>query len=377
MTRYGSGTSKRACVAAAIALAQLVVLSPLPGYAQKAAVRIAGQSVFAIPAGSGQLTADNRAQIVQQNLDNALVASTDRLPTAVKIVYVKGTPVITLGGYQVVSVDAASARADSTTPAALAQQWADSIRKVLADTGAVNDYIAGLTGGNAGPGGSTAESAAAGQPADKGQTSTAPLEQGRVVYVPAGMVIPITLTTGISSENAQPGDRIEGKVSQAVNLENGSIPAGSLVVGQVVSSEAGARMGHSGALSLKFITLRTPDGAETPITAHIVSNAGKAAQTGSDTLIGETTRQKVESAAIRGAIGAGSGALLGTVIGAIAGGGHGAGSGAWSGLAIGGALGVADALLLRKGTDVKLESGQQMQLLLDAPAQLAGTDTGM
>ena len=81
---------------------------------------------------------------------------------------------------------------------------------------------------------------------------------------------------------------------------------------------------------------------------------------------------KVGSVAFRGLLGTGGGAALGTAVGAIAGGGHGAGMGAWSGAAIGGGLGVADSLLLRKGKDVTIPSGTQMNLQLDAPVSVAG-----
>jgi hypothetical protein len=131
-------------------------------------------------------------------------------------------------------------------------------------------------------------------------------------------------------------------------------------------------MAKSGMLGLKFNKLRTPDGAVTPITAHIIGGleAYNELGTSSDLYKGEGTGTKVKQAAIRGAIGAGAGALLGTTIGAIAGGGRGTGRGALAGTAIGGALGVADSLLLRKGRDIDMSSGQKLKLQLDAPAQI-------
>lgn len=379
MNRHVVSTTKKATMAVATALSQLLAFSPLAGFAADASVRIAGQSVFSVPAGSGKVTAQSRAATIQKNLDNALVAARDKSPTSVKVVYVKGLPVITLGGYQIVTVDATTARAIHTTPAVLANRWVGSIKRSLGDSTSVNEYVAQLTGGSI-PGvapdaGLTAPSSAQiRQNPPLTQTTPVPVHRGRIVYIPAGMVIPVSLATGLSSEVAQPGDRIEATITQQINLESGTVPAGSVVIGQVTDSEAGRRMGRSGELSLKFTGIRTPDGAETPITAHIIGGISKYSQAGgagSDTVKGETTKNKVESAAIRGAVGAGAGALLGTAIGAIAGGGHGVGRGAWSGAAIGGGLGVADALLLRKGANVQLKSGEQLQLQLDAPAQLA------
>lgn len=83
---------------------------------------------------------------IQSNLDNALTACTDRSPSAVCIVYVKGLPVITLGGYQVVTVNVESARKSGQTPALLAQRWADSIRQVLQDKDLVQSYVSKIVG---------------------------------------------------------------------------------------------------------------------------------------------------------------------------------------------------------------------------------------
>ncbi|HEY9784142.1 MAG TPA: hypothetical protein V6D17_01985, partial [Candidatus Obscuribacterales bacterium] len=162
---------------------------------------------------------------------------------------------------------------------------------------------------------------------------------------------------------------------QNVMLGDAQIPAGSVVLGNVTDASGGKYLGRAASLTIKFNRLRTPDGMETPITAHLVGGIGKYVDGGSDqddTLRGETWKTKVGQAAIRGAIGAGAGAALGTAVGAIAGGKRGVGRGAWSGTAIGGGVGVAQSLLLRKGKEVTIPSGTQMQLQLDAPVSLAG-----
>lgn len=367
-----------------VALSQLLAFAPLPSMAADTAVRIAGQSVFSIPAGQNRAAAESRAAAIQKALDNALVAAQTRQPSAVKVVYFKGLPVVTLSGYRIVTIDASTAKAFGTTPAVLATRWSTAIKKTLSNQESVDHYVAQLTGADNDapaytPSPSPAPQATAPQTSAPIAQTTTPVQRGRIVYVPAGMVLPITLTTGISSEVAQPGDRVEATVNQTINLENGMIPAGSVVVGQVTQTDEAKRLGRSGELGFKFTTLRTPDGAESPITAHIIGSVSKYAEQGGDTsdvVKGETTKNKVESAAIRSAVGAGAGALLGTAIGAIAGHGSGAGKGAWSGAAIGGGLGLADALLLRKGANVQLKSGEQMKLQLDAPAQLAGYNTG-
>jgi hypothetical protein len=316
-------------------------------------VKIAGNDAFAISTGAGGMSVTQRAQVVQTNLDNALVAAADKGPAAVKIVYVKGTPVVTVGGYHVVTVDGASAKAAGTTPAVLAQRWSEGLKRSLSDQTSVQRYVAQLTGDTAGGGASY---------------------KARVVYVPAGMVLPIKLNTTVTTQTAQAGDPIQAELSQDINLGDNVIPAGSVISGKIVASKSGDRMAKSGQMSIKFDSLRTPDGTASPIKAHIVGGVDKFDKNGDGTTLkGESTSNKVKTAAVHGAIGAGTGALAGIAIGAIASRGHRVGTGAWSGAAIGAGLGVAESLLLRKGKDVVLQSGEELKLQLDAPATLAIT----
>ncbi len=435
MNPFITPSCKRSVIVAALMLSQTLLLSPAVVQAADGAVRIAGQVIFVNKAGSGGMSIGDRSETIQRNLDNALVAAKDRSPSSVNIVYVKGIPMITLGGYQIVTVDGDNAKANATTPALLAQRWADALRQSLRDTASIDSYVAQLSGtyqssapapltsttpsqpvysppaGNQLPqqpygasppasynppgqnwsaGGNIPYSPynqpyAAQQPGssyDQFNRNTYPpasMQRGRVVYAPAGLVLPVTLNTSISTQVAQMGDFIQATLAQPVNLGDSTIPAGSVLIGQISEAKAGGFMGRSGMLGIKFNRLRTPDGVETPITAHIMGGIGKYTEVGSDdsdVVRGETWKNKVGQVALRGAIGAGTGAALGTAIGAIAGrGGRGAGRGAWSGTAIGGGLGVADSLLLRKGRDVTIHSGLPMQVQLDAPVAISGGGT--
>ncbi|MEZ4535203.1 MAG: hypothetical protein R3D26_09420 [Cyanobacteriota/Melainabacteria group bacterium] len=139
-------SQKRSILVGALVLSQAFYLTPLPVSAQDATVRLAGQAVITNVSTAGALTGAQRAETIQQNLDNALVASKDRSPNAVNIEYVKGLPVITLGGYQVITVDSASAKTAGTTPALLAQRWADALKGALQDQASVSSYVGHLTG---------------------------------------------------------------------------------------------------------------------------------------------------------------------------------------------------------------------------------------
>jgi hypothetical protein len=351
-------------VVAAMLAAQTCAMLPMASFAGP--VRVAGQQAFNVSTGGGGMTADARTTTIQKNLDNALVATPNPSPSSVGITYVKGQPVITLGGFYVTTVDTGSAKALKTTPTLLAQKWSNGLKAGMKDSASLKSYIAQISGSS-----TTAQ-------AGTTQTNTGSYpyyQQGRVVYVPAGLTLPVQLNTAVTSSSAHPGDRIEAKIASDIQLGDTAIPAGSTVSGTVTESASGSRLGKSGTLGLKFNSLRTPSGQEVPISAHIVGGIGKYQElaAGTDIVKGETTGSKVKQAAIRGAIGAGGGALLGTAIGAIAGSGRGAGRGAIAGTAIGAGLGVAESLLLRKGADVKVSSGDTLNLQLDAPASLAVT----
>lgn len=206
-------------------------------------------------------------------------------------------------------------------------------------------------------------------------------QQGQVQFVPAGVTFPVTLSTSISTDVAKPGDHVQAMLNQPIQLGNGVVPAGSVVLGTVSEAREGGFLGRAGMLGVKFNRLRTPNGQEVPISAHIVGGIGKYTPiaNGSDTFAGETWKTKAGQAGIRTAVGAGTGAAIGTAIGAIAGSrwnrGRAVGRGAWSGAAIGGGLGLADSLLLRKGKNVTIASGTNMQLQLDAPVTLSSNTT--
>jgi hypothetical protein len=368
---------KRSLVAATLIVGQALSMPLLPAFAADSNVTLAGNAVMTNIATVGSWTSEKRAEQIQNNLDNALVAASDKSPASVAVTYVKGTPVITLGGYQVATVDASSARAAGTTTALLAKRWADNLRQALVDQASVEAYVGQISGNYQASAPSVIPSAPApnvtpARPPQSQPQYQPPQMQGRVVYAPAGLVIPATLQTSIATEVARPGDMIQAQVSQAVILGETQIPQGSVLLGTVVDASAGRMLGRTGDLEIKFNRMRTMDGQEIPLTAHIMGGIDKYNDKGgdkSDQFVGETWKGKAVQAGVRGLIGAGTGAALGTAVGAIAGGGRGVGRGAWSGTAIGAGVGVAQSLLLRKGANVRIASGTPFQLQLDAPLQ--------
>jgi hypothetical protein len=323
--------------------------------AATAAVKVGGVTAFS--PGSPQKTAT-----IQNNLDNAMAATSQQGPGAVSIVVVRGQPVLTYGGFYVCEVDKVTAQANKTTQLLLAHRWADGLKAALRTPAHAISH-ANSFAGKAAPRVGTATTQAG---------SFSYYRHGRLIYVPKGMTIPIVLTNGVSSENARPGDPIEGRVAEDISLGDTSIPANSVVLGQVTQSRAGGRMAKAGVLGFRFNQIRTPDGTITPIDAHVLQGSTKypALANGDDLYKGETTSSRVKKIAIDTGIGAGVGTLAGAAIGAIASHGYGTGRGAIAGLVAGSAIGGGGSLLLRKGHDVNMNSGEVLRLQLDAPAQI-------
>ncbi|HEY9871489.1 MAG TPA: hypothetical protein V6D08_20195 [Candidatus Obscuribacterales bacterium] len=211
------------------------------------------------------------------------------------------------------------------------------------------------------------------QPAYAAPYAQPPYLQGRIVQAPAGLIIPVTLATAISTQVAKAGDYVQATVSQDVLLGNGTIPQGSVVSGQVTDAQAGRLLNRSGALSVTFNQLRLPDGSTAAISGHLVGDLGKYSLNQQGTARGEGWGTKLLGVGMRTAVGAGAGAALGTAMGAITGGSL--GTGAWAGTAIGGGGGLLEALILRKGRNVIIPSGTALQFQLDQPANIAETAT--
>jgi Flp pilus assembly protein TadD len=109
-------------------------------------VHVCGTEAFDINADAGGFTKVERTLIVERNINNALIASTDRTPAAVEIVSVNHIPVIRIGGKHVVTVDSRSAQIAGMSMGALADEWANSMRRLLADQTRVTAYVDALAG---------------------------------------------------------------------------------------------------------------------------------------------------------------------------------------------------------------------------------------
>jgi len=178
------------------------------------------------------------------------------------------------------------------------------------------------------------------------------------VVVPAGTVIPVTLTSRISTKNARDGDGIYGKTVFPITVNNKIvIPEGSFVRGKVTEIRRPGRVKGKGELTLNFQTLVLPGGITVPIYTSLGGAGGAGERKGEATVQGDSS--KGEDAKTVGTT-----AAQGALIGVIADRGRGA--------AVGGGVGAAAgtaAVLLTRGKDLVLEPGTTIEIVLDRPVE--------
>jgi hypothetical protein len=164
--------------------------------------------------------------------------------------------------------------------------------------------------------------------------------------VQAGTVLPIVLKQTVSTETASAEDRVVAELAEPV-VERGDVllPAGSEVLGHVVTSVRSGRVKGRAHLVVSFDQIRS-DGRTLDIDATRFDVTAKSSK-GRDAKI------------------AGGAAAAGAIIGAIAGG----GSGALKGGAIGGAAG-GGAVLATRGYEVELPAGSRHKIELKKSIRL-------
>jgi type IV secretion system protein VirB10 len=178
------------------------------------------------------------------------------------------------------------------------------------------------------------------------------------VIVPAGTVIPVTLTTRITTKNAKDGDGVYGKTAFPVTVDNKIvIPEGSHVRGKIVEVKRPGRVKGKAELTLSFQTLVLPSGVTLPIFTSLGGAGGAGERKGEATVQGDSS--KGEDAKTVGTT-----AAEGALIGVIASRGKGAAVGGAGGAAVGTA-----AVLLSRGKDLVIEPGTTIEIVLDRPLE--------
>jgi hypothetical protein len=218
--------------------------------------------LFDIQANAAGLTAEDRAAIVQKNLDNALIAAKHRAPEAVRVVMMNRNPVVTLDGFYLITADGNSAARAGVTQLELADKWANSLRSCLTDKVAIANYLAMLTGNF------------------KTETKTITAFLGHredIVVAPHDMTLPVQLPCSLQGASAKLGDRIEAVLRTDVPMGPGFatyLPAGTRAIGELVyaSNYVPNNYGGRKALTPWFFSLRTPDNKDIPIDAYLIGD---------------------------------------------------------------------------------------------------------
>ena len=174
----------------------------------------------------------------------------------------------------------------------------------------------------------------------------APPEPHRVT-LNAGILIPVRLVDGLTSERNLPGDSFTATLDKEL-VADGFVIAerGARVEGRVVSADKGGRLRGVSALAVELVRLHTSDGQSVAIQTD-----------GFERRAEDTHRQDAEKIA--------GGAALGAVIGALAGGGKGAAIGA----GVGGGAG-AGTVMATRGNAATLPSETRVTFRLKTPVTL-------
>jgi type IV secretion system protein VirB10 len=204
-------------------------------------------------------------------------------------------------------------------------------------------------------------------PANAATLPPAAAANPNVVVIPAETKVPIVLKQTISTKNTREGDAVYAETTFPVVVNDRIIiPAGTYVQGRVSHIERAGRVKGRAEVLMHFTTLIYPSGYTVMLPGALqgAPGADKASVKDSEGTVREDgqTGEKVATAAER----ANGGASGGGVIGGIT---TGSGAAAGVGAGLGGAVGVASALL-KRGSDVKLEAGTTVEMVIQRQVTL-------
>jgi hypothetical protein len=182
------------------------------------------------------------------------------------------------------------------------------------------------------------------------------------ITVPAGTKIPLTLKQGVSSKNARPGDPVYAQTAFPITQNDRVvIPAGTFVQGEVRSVVRPGRVKGRAQLQMSFTSMIFPNGYTIMLPGAVQNTPGSKDNTvaGKEGTIQGPGSKGKDAGTIAAAT------IPGAGIGAIANGAEGAGIGA----ATGGIIGLATVLLTR-GPDVHLATGDSVEMILESSLDL-------
>ena len=191
--------------------------------------------------------------------------------------------------------------------------------------------------------------------------------RGSVITVPSGSSFSATLTSGISSAEATPGQAVYMLLGKDFYYGDKLVaPAGSSVVGTVIEVVHAKHGSLNGKLAIRFSQIVTPFGTQIPISAVIKTDDN------TGVLVGGTKTDVAKEYTKDLAIGSAAGALSGLVFGALAG-----GENLGRGVALGTAVGAGGGLVksvIDKGNDIEIPANATVDLYLTQPITVTSSN---
>jgi hypothetical protein len=200
--------------------------------------------------------------------------------------------------------------------------------------------------------------------------ATAAASDRKVITIPAGTKIPLSLAQAISTKNAREGDAVYAETAFPFLMnERVIVPAGTYIQGKISHVER-AGHGHGRAeILIHFTSMIYPSGYTVMLPGSVENTPGADNNSVKDqegTIQQDSdTGKKVEDAAQGGAYGGAVGGITG---GLATGGLNGARIGAGAGAAAG--IGWA---LLKRGNDVRLDVGTSIQMEIQRAITVDGS----
>jgi len=213
--------------------------------------------------------------------------------------------------------------------------------------------------------GSCAAAQNAAQPANSAAPTAAATSKAdpATTVIPAGTKVALSLKQAISTKTAKEGDPVYAETTFPVTLDNKIIvPPGTYVQGKISNVKRGGHVKGRAELLIHFTSMIYPSGYTVVLPGSLdnVPGAEKSTVKDSEGTIQQDsqTGEKVGTAAKT----AGAGAAIGGLS-------TGSWKGAGIGAGVGGGVGAAIAMLSR-GSDVRLEPGSSLEMLIERDVAL-------
>ncbi len=93
-------------------------------------------------------------------------------------------------------------------------------------------------------------------------------EKDKILKIPDGTIVSVTITEALSSEKSHQNDPVHGKLAEDINVGDVIVMAkGAQVIGHVTEAEPKGRWGHSGSLAYSLDYAKAVDGSNVRLRA--------------------------------------------------------------------------------------------------------------